>query len=232
MQFQPVVSGSHPNYSANFIRFTFDDGSKVYANTDFDSIDRFQDQLHSGKRGGAFRLVKAAIIPVRTNNLKNICKDVLLPTTVNRALKIHNLAGRIFAVVFALGFDILTLPIRLITLIPRAIHNAKAEKTFLKTFLDHHRIDYKNSERVKVDVRWQRAGEEFLCKYKLQDGTEQEKMRPKVNSSTETINLIDRPYQSGAEKRIKHAAGIDPAAREDSSLPPMREVAPGCWQRG
>lgn len=57
--------------------------------------------------------LKAIIIPTRTDNLKDFLKDIFLPTFVNQALNINNIALRLFASFFALALDVITLLPRL-----------------------------------------------------------------------------------------------------------------------
>lgn len=62
----------------------------------------------------------ALLIPVRTNNLQNFAKDFFLPAVTQNALRIDSfILERLLLLVIDLG----TLPIRVITVIPRAIYN-------------------------------------------------------------------------------------------------------------
>lgn len=71
-----------------------------------------------------FREIKyCSIITARTNNLNNFAKDFFLPTFVNTALKFHSIWLKIFESPVFLIWDIVTFPIRVITLIPRIIYN-------------------------------------------------------------------------------------------------------------
>lgn len=67
--------------------------------------------------------LKALIMPIRTD-LSSLPKDLFLPTFINGALKIDDLSNRIFASFLCIALDILTLPLRFITVIPRAIYHA------------------------------------------------------------------------------------------------------------
>ncbi|CDR34920.1 hypothetical protein [Criblamydia sequanensis] len=69
-------------------------------------------------------LLPAALIPVRTNNLSNFNKDLFLPTTLNHGVKANGSFKKVIAVAGAILLDLLTLPIRLITSVPRALFNA------------------------------------------------------------------------------------------------------------
>ena len=59
---------------------------------------------------------------VRTDTAHHFCKDFFFPC-VERALKVHNYIEKIFAVIGAVIFDLLTIPIRCITLLPRLLIN-------------------------------------------------------------------------------------------------------------
>lgn len=70
----------------------------------------------------------AALRPIRTHNFKDFAKDFFLPTTINRAVRISNLALRLFAILGAIPFDLVTLPIRLFTVFPQIYNNRKLPK--------------------------------------------------------------------------------------------------------
>lgn len=70
-------------------------------------------------------VILSAAIPVRTS-LKDFHKDFFLPTVVNRALKINGLSKVIY-VLLALVFDVVTFPMRVVTVIPRAIYNTERQ---------------------------------------------------------------------------------------------------------
>lgn len=57
--------------------------------------------------------LKASFAPVRVDNWGDLKKDLFLPTFVNLVLKINNRCLLIFAALFALPWDVLTLPFRL-----------------------------------------------------------------------------------------------------------------------
>lgn len=68
-------------------------------------------------------LFEATLIPVRTHNWKDLGQDLLLPTFFNHALHIHDIAVQSIMIFTAFFLDILTLPIRVCTLIPRYLFN-------------------------------------------------------------------------------------------------------------
>lgn len=72
--------------------------------------------------------IESLVIPVRTNTFGNFCKDFFLPGFINVALKTNGLVSKILLGIIMSVFDILTLPIRCLTVIPRVIYNAKHPK--------------------------------------------------------------------------------------------------------
>lgn len=68
-------------------------------------------------------ILKALIVPIRTNSLEKLAKDLFLPAVC--AVKVGSVGFRIFLSLLLLPLDLLTLPIRLVTVIPRIIYNAR-----------------------------------------------------------------------------------------------------------
>ena len=95
---------------------------------------------------------KASLIVVRTHDWNSFSTDFFLPTTMNHAIKATTC--KVIAIIAALILDILTFPVRLITLIPRAIYNARQYKVPLHKYLLDKGVDPKllatNTLRVKV----------------------------------------------------------------------------------
>jgi hypothetical protein len=89
--------------------------------------------IHGGNR--TISIFTATLITVRTNNYCNFIKDFFLPTVVNHAIKIDNQVAIYFAILIASFFDIITFPVRCITLIPRVIVNAHQSAHSLRGFL-------------------------------------------------------------------------------------------------
>ena len=78
------------------------------------------------------------VVPIRTNNIKNFASDLLFPLTISMlsAEKIHVVAKAILIVLYTI-IDMVSLPVRLVTAIPRALYNHVSYKepelyTFLK----------------------------------------------------------------------------------------------------
>lgn len=114
-----------------------------------------QGYIKGGK--GTVGIIPATFKPVRTNNLNNFAKDFFLPTTVNHAIKVQNTIGKIFAILAALVFDMITFPVRLVTCIPRVNENAGTELSLFRNYLLSEGVDAKllESDHVKVRLDWE-----------------------------------------------------------------------------
>jgi hypothetical protein len=100
---------------------------------------------------GCFVLYGLAV-PIRTNNLKNLATDLFLPTTLNYAVKLEMTILKVLAIVASLFIDLLTLPIRCLTLIPRIITNYFKENNPMYQYLSNAGMDKDllNEDFVKV----------------------------------------------------------------------------------
>lgn len=78
-----------------------------------------------GKSVRGYTLWRASLIPLRLDNWKDFAKDLFLPTFINFALKVNNIALKIFASPFAIAFDVLTLIPRLLLTPLRFHYNGK-----------------------------------------------------------------------------------------------------------
>lgn len=83
-------------------------------------IDSFINNYGQSKAG--YGLLRGLFI-VRTDNKENFAKDFSLPTFFNITSKINNTAGKIFASLFAIAIDAITLPVRLISSPVCALYN-------------------------------------------------------------------------------------------------------------
>ncbi len=114
-------------------------------------------------------IFSAAAKPVRTNNWTNFSKDFFLPTVVTFVSvisftieepatvgKVAILGLNLILLVAALGLDLMTFPIRLITCIPRAIYNAQAQPIPFHRYLIEQGVDQKFFEEGQVIVNLQR----------------------------------------------------------------------------
>jgi hypothetical protein len=94
----------------------------------FDSVEEYQSVSNLCDNKRRIGWLESLIIPVRTDNLHNFCEDFFLPGFFNCALKTHDVATRILLCIFLPIYDILSLPIRLITAIPRYLYNVAHPK--------------------------------------------------------------------------------------------------------
>lgn len=100
------------------------------------SNELYRQEIHSFKEATDFvnkygksvpgeSLWKATIIPLRTDNWKDFAIDLFLPTFINHAIKVDNIALKIIASLFAIALDIITFIPRLVASPFRAIYNNK-----------------------------------------------------------------------------------------------------------
>lgn len=72
--------------------------------------------------------VSPLLVPLRTNRLKNLMEDLFFPTIVHHAMKVQEIGAKILAIVATFFVDLFTLPIRLVTCIPRIIYQVRQPK--------------------------------------------------------------------------------------------------------
>jgi hypothetical protein len=85
-------------------------------------------------------VLEGALYVVRTDTKDNFCKDFFFPLAA-RAEKIQKAVERVFVLIVAYIFDLLTLPIRCITLIPRLVinwTNAREKHPLHKYLVEQH----------------------------------------------------------------------------------------------
>lgn len=132
--------------------------------------DEYQNTHDYSKSKNTVSLLAGTIKPVRTNSLSNFATDFFLPTTINHANKVQNIVVKIFALLASLVLDILTLPIRLLTFLPRIYFNSKQEETSLHKYLKEQGVDSTlvNSDYVNVKLycmgtkRWEKFHVNFV----------------------------------------------------------------------
>jgi hypothetical protein len=115
-----------------------------------DQLQNIEQKMISAKVVGVF---PALLRPVRSDSAKNFAKDFFLPTTLNYGLKIRSMAVRVFAVIGAFVFDLLTLPIRLLTCIPTVLTNSAPDKHPLYQYLKAQNVDRQLLKSGHVQVR-------------------------------------------------------------------------------
>ena len=99
----------------------------------------------------------------RVDTWKNLAKDLFLPTFINRALRVENLVGAIFASFFAIILDLATLPFRLLTLGP--VYSERLNhplSMFLKKYANEEFCDVDDME---IELDWTHA--ETKVKYSI-----------------------------------------------------------------
>ncbi len=131
---------------------------------------------------------------VRTDTAHRFCKDFFFPC-VERALKIQNYIEKVFAIIAAVIFDLLTLPIRCITLLPRLIINwvNAREKHPLHKYLVEQNADPRilNCDHV------------YMRKVVVKEG--------KLDMRIETFNFIELPsyeYQATTTEYLNIPADV------------------------
>lgn len=87
----------------------------------FDVNEKTYLMLKNANRG-PYGIIPMTLCVIRADNLKNFLTDLFCPTLVHAALKVEQLAGRIILGIGCFFLDLITLPIRLLTLVPRVAY--------------------------------------------------------------------------------------------------------------
>jgi len=154
-------------------------------------------QLKTVKSRKAICGFTATLIPVRTYNLQCFAKDLFVPTVI-KALKVEQLALKVLAILASFVIDAATLPIRLLTCIPRVISNACKKQHSLKKHLIQEAADSKliNSEHVKVMFEWQKR---VVSGYETDDqGRVRQNYSNECHYERKNINFVQVPAYSGS----------------------------------
>ena len=114
---------------------------------------------YSDSREG-WGVLRCAICPLKTGSFQILVRDVTLPTFINFALNINNFALKIFISLFAILFDAITLPIRIIT-------------TPFKIYYDSRNPEQPHplSKFLEIDSKQQLSDESIFIKYHTEDVT-------------------------------------------------------------
>lgn len=104
------------------------------------------------KSRNAVSITQGVLVPIRTNNLGNFSRDFFLPT-VQQAIKVQNVADKVIAIIAAFIVDVITLPIRLVTCIPRGIYNSLRGEIQLKKYLMDKGADKKVFESDQITIK-------------------------------------------------------------------------------
>jgi hypothetical protein len=102
---------------------------------------------------------KGCFFPVRTNNWNNFSKDFFFPSMINYAAKTGDVFQRMIEHVVLFFVDLITLPIRVLTCIPRIIYNAMQEERPISLYLKkQNNVDSKLLETDQVLVEIMKEG--------------------------------------------------------------------------
>lgn len=141
-------------------------------------------------------LIKSAFTVVRTHQLSVLAQDLFLPTFIQHAWKVNHIALKIIAVLFALTFDAITLPIRLIKCIPRVLSNKQQKEHSLKHYLKMriNNPEFYKDHHVKIRLEWTSESRESYTEH--QNGLiRQRTYHQQTNYVKRQVNFIDlHPY--------------------------------------
>lgn len=181
----------------------------------------------------------AALIPVRSDNCKNFCKDFFLPTLINQALQVKSMAGRVFAAFFAILFDLITFPIRLLTCIPTVICNKKRNTHPLHKYLSTQKnVDPKllQCEYVKVKSKFETVSKSAFTEIPDPENPEGEKMKiyERTRHTIPTfVNFINIPVHDAFDRLKPKSQVIQVLPQKRQPADPARlEEAPEVTEEG
>lgn len=162
--------------------------------------DEYQKVKDYAKGKDTVSIVPATFKPVRTNNWKNFSKDFFLPTTINHAVKVQHTVRKIFAILASLILDVLTFPVRLLTVIPRVISNAKQSENPLQTYLIAEGVDKKllEADHVRVRLEWEKTSQFPIHFWTTNDGVEHSKHGQENHWLEKNVNFIELPMYEGS----------------------------------
>jgi hypothetical protein len=147
-------------------------------------------------------LLSSSLFTVRTNHLTNFTKDFFCPTLVHCANRVECCVARFLTMVAAFFWDLITLPIRALTLLPMIIYNCVQPQHEIITVLKRAgiRADF-SPEIIQVHTEYYHA-------MRSSEETDEEnhvkvlEVHARVFGSTEMFNLIDVPYYSEEGRRV------------------------------
>ena len=170
---------------------------KIYTEKEFKAVLTY---CVSERRIGFF---ESTLITVRTDTFPNFCKDFFFPTLINHALKAHEIVLRILESIFSICLDILTFPIRLITIIPRYLYNQQHQRQ------DHPLYRY----LLSVEMAPEALNVDHIC-LELQWAHYQPSEQSQTRCSGETFNFIQLPEFEGSLKSYLRISGILPVEHQ------------------
>lgn len=152
-----------PNFSGHIVVENMK-GNELFRK-EINSTDQIREFIQANGESTPYHsILKACFIPIRTQNWPILAKDLFLPTFINRALKIDNVALRVFASCFSIILDLMTLIPRLITTPFRISYNNKQNRNnhpLLRVVnIDLDSLDSKEIEKnslLKIKVNFKRT---------------------------------------------------------------------------
>ena len=151
-QYLPSFKNLHLEMSRYKVVILNDVGKKLYEKEyDTDQADEFvqfsEDYFVASQREGV--TLKSGLFQVVST--KNFCQDFFFPTTTHHLHRVEGLALRIIAGLGTLFLDLITLPIRLLTLIPCLRQKNKEAEIPLMKFLKEQQVaNAKDLSHVRV----------------------------------------------------------------------------------
>jgi hypothetical protein len=168
---------------------------KQLSNEEFPQVKDF------AKSRGCSSVIPAILKPTRTNNLTNFSKDFFFPVTLHYTIKMENTVRKIFIVLSSLALDMLTLPIRLLTLLPTVILHATAKRHLLIKYLMAEGVNRKllKSDHLKVRLEWEKICQFPTPQCKTKDGEQHIPHIERKHWREEYLNFILMPPYEGSD---------------------------------
>jgi len=152
------------------------------------------------EKGRTVDFFSAALSPVRTHNFKDFLEDFFLPTVLNRALHVNNLVGKIFALIGALIFDLLTFPCRLFTFIPRWLDNPPPSKHPFYQYLRKEHAPETLTDSTHLDVEFITSQSTYERKGIDEQGKMHSIQEKTVVKEWSRVHVSDVPAYPGSTK--------------------------------
>ena len=156
---------------------------------------------------------ESLIITVRTDTLGNFCQDFFLPTFIHHAMKTNDIGVKIITGFAFLIIDICTLPIRIITLLPRYYVNGQSPKEAhpLYRYLTAQKgvdLSFFFTDYIQLELETPRKTEQEIS-LKTEDGVPLEiddSNRERSFKLEQTFNFIDLPEKISPVSYGGHAS--------------------------
>jgi hypothetical protein len=105
--------------------------------------------------GRAVDLPYILLFPVRTNSLSNFAEDFFFPMLYHGSSKVDSCVQRYIENIITFLIDLVTLPIRIVTCIPRALYNAQQKEHRFLTYLKKNSVPEQlvSTDHVSVELK-------------------------------------------------------------------------------